>query len=217
MIPNGYDEKDFKNYHAGHNKDKMILLHSGRFGVAGRDPICFLAAIKQLIDKQIQIQLRIIGDQGSDFDHRIAELGLSGFVQVVGQVPHRTAIESMGQCDVLVIYQEQHNTRITPIAGKTYEYLRAGKPILAITPPGDNLDIIKQYAQRYETAAPDDTAGVAGSIQALYDDWKQGRLKKYKAPQNDYRKRFNREVLGARLAEFFNQIVTKTNQEFLIP
>jgi glycosyltransferase involved in cell wall biosynthesis len=217
MIPNGYDEKDFKNYRTGHNKDKMILLHCGRFGVAGRDPICFLAAIKQLIDKQIQIQLRIIGDQGSDFGRRIATLGLSRFVQVVGQVPHQSAIESMGQCDVLVIYQEQYNTQITPIAGKTYEYLRAGKPILAITPPGDNLDTIRQHAQRYETAPPGDTAAVAGSIHALYNDWKQGRLKKYKAPQNDYRKRFNREVLAARLAEFFNEIVTKTNQGFIKP
>jgi glycosyltransferase involved in cell wall biosynthesis len=211
MVPNGYDEKDFKDYRTGQNKDKMILLHCGRFGVAGRNPICFLAAIKRLIERQIRIQLRIIGDQGSDFDHRIADLGLSRFVQVVGQVPHRTAIESMGQCDVLVIYQEQYNTQITPIAGKTYEYLRSGKPILAITPPGDNLDLIQQYAHRYETAAPDDAAAVARSVYALYDDWKQDRFKKYEAPQNDYRKLFNREVLAARLAEFFNQIVTKTN------
>jgi glycosyltransferase involved in cell wall biosynthesis len=210
MIPNGYDENDFKDFRTAPNKDKMILLHCGRFGVAGRDPICLLAAIKQLIDRHIQIQLRIIGQPGSDFGRRIADLGLSRFVQVVGQIPHRTAIASMGQCDVLVVYQEQHNTRITPIAGKTYEYLRTGKPILAITPPGDNLDLIEQYAQRYETAEPDDTAAVARSINALYEDWKQSRFKKYKVSPKDYRKRFNREALAARLAMFFNQIVTAT-------
>jgi glycosyltransferase involved in cell wall biosynthesis len=207
MIPNGYDEEDFAEYVPGKARDKMILLHCGRFGTAGRDPIHLFEALKLLNNKRLPILLKTIGDQGAGIVERISNLGLNQSVQPIGQIPHKAAIQAMAECDVLINYQEQYETQITPIAGKTYEYLRTGKPILAITPAGDNLDIIQQYSRRYETVPPHDTAAIAEAINALYKDWEQGLLNEHSSPQKNYLKIYNREALTARLADYFYQIV----------
>jgi len=211
MIPNGYDEEDFKDYRSNESKKQIAILHCGRLGVSGRNPICLLKALKLLVNEHIPIQLYLVGDQGVRLHELVIDLGLKKHVQFCAQVPHKMAIQTMGNYDVLVIYQEQHNTKITPIAGKTYEYLRTGKPVLAIVPPGDNLNIIQQHATRFETAPPDDIPAIVKAISTLQYDWCQGRLQHYTPPKQNYLKQYNRKALTSRLAVFFNYILAKNS------
>lgn len=208
MIPNGYDEEDFVDYRLGASRRQMALLYCGRFGIGGRDPMPLLKALRQLVQEHLPIQLSMIGDHGPGLPSLLMKLNLEDHVRFSGQVSHKAAVQSMADCDVLVLYQEPSQARITPIAGKTYEYLRAGKAILAITPPGDNLAIIRQYAARHETANTHDAHGIAQAIRALYRDWEQGALASHMPPHIEYLRQYSRQVLTGRLASHFDRLTT---------
>jgi len=206
MIPNGYDEEDLVYYRPSASGNQMTLLYCGRFGWSERDPIHLLKAVKLLARERLPIRLRIIGAHQKSFPKLATKLGLGNNIQFTGQIPHNEAVQCMADCDVLVLYQGQSQVQITPIAGKTYEYLRAGKAILAVAPPGDNLDIIRKYAFRYETSSPQDTHGIAQAIRSLYHDWEQGSLASHVPPPKDF-VQYNRQVLTDRLASLFDYLI----------
>jgi len=206
MIPNGYDEQDFTEYRPVTSGNKMKILYIGRFGIGARDPLPLLKAFCQLIDNNFPIRLHIIGNNRPVLSKLVKELGLNNHVLLTGQIPHKNAIEAMATCDVLLLYQQQSIAMITPIAGKTYEYLRAGKAILAILPPGDNLNIIQKYAARQVTVTDHNENQIVNGILALYQDWKEGNLPVY-VPPADHFKKYSRQNLAACLTSVFDHFV----------
>jgi glycosyltransferase involved in cell wall biosynthesis len=140
----------------------------------------------------------------------VQKLELQSHVQLNGQVPHPEAVRAMGVCDVLVLYNEEPiQFKISMIAGKTYEYLRSGKPVIAIGPPGDNLDIIEKYASRHEIVRTHNCEEIVLAINRLYDDWVSDKLPTYAASKDEYAERFNREALTAALVSCFNRVLNR--------
>lgn len=212
MIPNGYDEEDFVDYRPKSSQREMNILYCGRFSVGGRDPMPLLKAFKQLVEQGLAVRLSLIGDYGRGLSKSLAELNLMSHVRLSSQVSHKEAIRSMADCDVLVLYQEPSRSPITPIAGKTYEYIRSGKAILAIVPPGDNLNIVRRYASRY-AAATHDVRSITQAIRSLYSDWEKGSLGFYTLPNARYIRQYNRRALTARLAAHFDRLVSISRHE----
>lgn len=205
MIPNGYDEEDFVDCPPSLPGKQMTLLYCGRFGWSERDPNHLLQAVKLLTKEHLQIRLRIIGAYQQGFPKLAAKLGLENIIQFTGEMPHNEAVQCMAGCDVLVLYQGQSHVQVTPIAGKTYEYLRAGKAILAVVPPGDNLDIIRKFAFRCETSSPQNAYGIAQAIRSLYHDWELGKLTSHVLPPEDFAQ-YNRRFLTSRLSALFDHL-----------
>ena len=209
MIPNGYDEDDFVDYRPIKSTQRMTLLYSGNFGIAGRHPGPLLEAIRQLVGESRLVQLDIIGHHGPELTNLVGDLGLKDHVRFFGQIPHEEALYAMAGSDILVLYQERSQARVTPIAGKTYEYLRAGKAILAIAPSGDNLDIVRENAARYETVSSHDPSDIAQAIRKLHSDWERGSLIFNMPPSKVYIEQYNRQALTDRLASYFENLVTR--------
>lgn len=209
MIPNGYDEEDFTDYRPVRSNSQLKLLYTGSFNTAGRNPMPLLKAIHQIVKKQFPISLQIIGHCGTEIKNFIRELGLQNYVHLSGQVPHSEAIQAMARSDCLIIYQQKSNAAVTPVAGKTHEYLRSEKAILAILPPGDNQDIIRKYAVRCEVARPNDVLSIKQAIESLLRDWKNNGLT-FALPSKEYLDNFNRKALTVRLVEIFNNLVDNT-------
>lgn len=208
LIPNGYDEIDFSdNVHATYNRD-MILLHCGRISVSGRDPALLLQSIKLLTAQGLHLKLHLVGEDQTTMQQCVREMGLENIVIVTGSLSHQEAIKQMYRADVLVIYQESNVTsQVSAIAGKTYEYLRVGKPVLAIAPRGDNLDIVKQYAPRYEAVSDYKEATIIKTIHNLYADWEKGLLSTGLMPNQSYIQSYNRHVLTQQLAQVFDSVI----------
>ena len=206
MIPNGYDEQDFIGYRPVASRNQMKILYNGRFGIGARNPLPLLKAFRKLIDNHFPIRLHIIGNNPPILLELVEKLGLTQQVRLTRQIPHKNAIEAMAACDVLLLYQQYNTAAITPIAGKTYEYLRAGKAILAILPPGDNIDIIRKYAVRQVSVTDHDASQIVNGILALYQDWKEGNLPVY-IPPADHFEKYSRKNLTACLTSVFNHFV----------
>ncbi len=142
-IRNGYDEPDFnfigpsppRRMHG----NRIRLLHSGLLKLSERDPRPFLRAIAELLRggelarDSIEVVFRAPGDED---EHRriIRQHGLQDVVHVKPPVGYRQAIEEMAAADVLLIFQDALCNHLVP--AKLYEYIRVGRPVLALTDPG---------------------------------------------------------------------------------
>jgi len=151
VIPNGYDEKDFHNIVVEKKNDKrMTFIHMGEVYSNIRSPLNFLKTVKQVLEKNTKIRKRIlirfIGGGpylfSKEFSKVIRELKIKDYIEIVDHVPHSECINLLSQSDVLLLLQQSKKAYMQ-IPAKTYEYLRAGKPILAICDDGATADLIK--------------------------------------------------------------------------
>jgi len=146
LIPNGYDEENFIRAEAStayqqalaDKTAEIVLLHSGVLYPSERDPTHFFMAVSQLKrDGQIQagqvkIILRATGHDGL-YSQLIAENDLQDLVFLEPGIAYERALAEMMTVDGLLIFQAANCNHQIP--AKLYEYLRARRPILALTDP----------------------------------------------------------------------------------
>lgn len=141
VIENGYDEEAFALTLAnreGVPDDHLLLLHSGLIYPQDRDPSTFFRAVRALIDEGVlrpeQLRIRFRAPHHGDEVMACAQQqGLAHCVEVAPPIAYQRAIAEMMGADVLLVFQG--STFNTQIPAKIYEYLRAGRPILAVVDP----------------------------------------------------------------------------------
>jgi hypothetical protein len=140
-IENGYDERSFPDavspaVHARAPGRRLSLLHAGILYPSERDPRPFFAAIARLKRSgaisatELQIKLRATGHDGVHRDS-IAKEDIADLVQLLPLISYKDAISEMMTEDGLLLFQAPNCNHQIP--AKVYEYLRTGKPILAMT------------------------------------------------------------------------------------
>lgn len=140
LIENGYDESMFEPYdHLYHAESKwspgrpIKMLHSGTLYSSGRNPQCFLEAIKSVLEKNkinLEVVFRGCGNE-EKVGEQISLLGLSQIVKILPPISYDEAIREMFQSDVLLVFQGSVFNKQIP--AKIYEYLRTGRHILGMT------------------------------------------------------------------------------------
>ena len=141
-LTNGYDEDDFlKTERIVPNKKKFVITYTGIFNKE-QNPQKLFNAIKKSIVKNTDFEknlvLRIIGqlDNPGDFENInfFKNLGLDKYSELVPYMRHKQVVEEMCKSTILLLLigEYQHNEGI--LTGKIFEYLRSGRPILAVVP-----------------------------------------------------------------------------------
>jgi glycosyltransferase involved in cell wall biosynthesis len=208
LLPNGFDEADFQGAHVPPPHECPVFLHCGRFSEVGdRDPRLLLRGLRALLDRGVQLRLRIVGDDTRKLRRDIEALGLGDFVSVRAPVPHSEAIREIREADVVVICQPRSRTEVTPVAGKTYEYIRSGRPILAIVPAGDNATVVESYAAVHEIVTTFELDDVTRAMARLCARISQGGTPRGVTPASEFVERYERRRLAARLAALFDGVV----------
>jgi glycosyltransferase involved in cell wall biosynthesis len=151
VIPNGYDEESFVKAEDGFGlssrDNRIVLLHSGVLYPNERDPTCFYDALARLQRagkiraSEVQVVFR---STGHDAHHRklIGDRGLQELVTLPPRLPYRDALREMLSVDGLLIFQASNCNHQVP--AKIYEYMRARKPIFALTDPqGDTAGVLR--------------------------------------------------------------------------
>lgn len=182
LIPNGYDEENFVRAEqsdqlpqALNEKHKQIvLLHSGILYPSERDPTEFFKALSSLkatgkIDRnKIKVILRATGH---DHLHRqsIRQFDLEDIVFLEPSVAYEKALAEMLVVDGLLIFQASNCNHQIP--AKIYEYLRARRPILALTDPaGDTAKVLLDAGLASCIAPLDDETAIAKLISNFIDN-----------------------------------------------
>lgn len=218
VLPNGFDERDFPPHTGAADEPTraaqrpcLNLLYCGRFAAVGnRSPEWLLQALKALNDEGLTIKLTILGDDSKAVKHLVGQTETRDIVSTLPTTNHKSAIEAMYNCDALLVYQEQSVNGLSAVAGKTYEYIRVGKPILAVAPPGDNTDLVKRYAGYALYCARKDKEELMGALRKLHGKWCDGTLPKFSPAKEDYLARFNRRAQSEELASVFDRVVSRS-------
>jgi len=164
LIENGYDEESFVTAEAtiaggeGTNK-QIVLVHSGIIYPFERDPIPFFEALAALYQQglvsptSLKVILRATGND-SYLLQLIDQYGIGGIVLLAPLISYQDALSEMLMADGLLIFQA--STCNNQIPAKLYEYLRARRPILALTDPvGDTAAALTSMG--IDTIAPLDS------------------------------------------------------------
>lgn len=215
LLPNGFDESDFKavdGSQAGNNhrvcRPYLDLLYCGRFaGVGDRSPAWFFRSLRSLNDEGKPVRLKIIGDDSREIQRLIRQTDTEDIISAFPMIDHQSAIEQMRACDVLLVYQEATRAELSSVAGKTYEYLRSGKPILAVAPYGDNVELIERFGGYFLTCTDLTHEAMMETLRTLHRRWQIQSLPEIAFPKSDYMNHYNRRALTGRLAEIFNDVL----------
>ena len=189
VLENGYDEESFASAtvpvgtheapptHAGKTSRAMVLLHSGIVYPYERDPTQLFMALGQLKAQgklgPDDLKIRFRASVHDDLLKQLAQThGALDFIELCPPIPYRQALAEMLSVDALLVMQASNCNAQIP--AKIYEYLRAGKPILALTDPnGDTAGVLRQ-AGLNGIVKIDSADDIAVALPALVRDWRSG-------------------------------------------
>lgn len=218
VIENGYDEDTFANIPEAPPvpnstaRRPAVLLHSGIVYPSERDPTQFFAALRILVDSGgIHPGDLLVRFRAAVHDELLRGLasqhGVQAYVDIVPSLPYREALAEMVSADALLVLQASNCNEQIP--AKIYEYLRAGRPIIALTDQaGDTAGVLRQAG--LGAIAPLDSArDIAALLQTFVPRLRAGSAA---LPDPSVVKRASRKERAAVLAAHLNHIAG-TKQE----
>jgi glycosyltransferase involved in cell wall biosynthesis len=209
-IPNGYDRETFEAVTAETRSRQpgapIRVLHAGAM-YSGRDPLPFLDAIQTLSDPRVtrsrSWDMRFLGpppESGLDLPKAVASRGLGECVSIAGQVPYDRALREMAGADILLLMDSPG--RSVGVPAKLYEYIGAGRPVLALGERGGDLALVLEGSGiPYRIAAPSDSAAIVSALSELADEIEAAGPAF--APRTTHP--YSREALTGQLAALLNR------------
>jgi glycosyltransferase involved in cell wall biosynthesis len=152
LIENGYDEENFAEAASLASVAPLagrpfVLVHSGIVYPSERDPTQLFEALAellrqaQLVPSQFQLLLRATAND-AHLGAMISQHGIGSIVTLAPHLPYRDALAEMLGADGLLVLQATNCNHQVP--AKLYEYLRARRPVLALTDPvGDTAATLR--------------------------------------------------------------------------
>lgn len=195
VIPNGYDQCDFKQL-ASKKNNQLIISYVGTMAEIYQ-PEPFFDAFQQCLINGIPIELNLVGKISPIILEEIKNRGLSSNVNMVGQVSHNEAIKHMQSSDILLLLIPNTPDAKGILTGKFFEYLAAKKPIIAHGPIDSDISKILKETNAGEIFNFNDHHNIANKINTIYKEYFIGN-RKFESKNID---NYNRKNLTKKLAE----------------
>jgi glycosyltransferase involved in cell wall biosynthesis len=173
-IPNGWDPRwDMRISQTPEvelEPGTVSVVHTGKMsGDVGTDPEPLFAAMRWIEFNRPDAAHRLRLVLAGRLDPRLRELledADGARVRYVGQLSRGASIALQRSADALLLITPSHRASATP--GKLYEYLAAGKPIIALASGSEAAQIV-QATGTGVTVASDDVEGIAHALLAAVD------------------------------------------------
>ncbi len=208
VITNGYDEADTALAQYVVVDKKFSIVHVGTL-VRSRNCPALWRALGNLVaehqDFADDLELRLVGKCDLAVLNSIKENGLDKFLTRVDHLPHDEVIAEQRKAAVLLLLINNSANAKGILTGKFFEYMAAGRPMLAAGPRDGDVAHIMAETNCGEICEFDDHAGMQKTLLDFYLKHKKGTLRTGSEAIDHYA----REPLTARLAEELNRIVEK--------
>jgi glycosyltransferase involved in cell wall biosynthesis len=208
VVPNGFDEDDFASV-VEIPRDRFTVVYAGKF-YEGREPYVFLEGVRRAISAgdvgPEDIEIRFLGAIPDDIKTSLLTVGLP--VIVKGHVTHREAISEIVSAHANLLVIGEGPGMGTTLTGKLFEYLRAGRPIIALVPPaGEAAKIIREMDAGF-VVSPSDVQGAADLLSRLYARYRRGELVRRETLYAGL-ERYDRRNIAGRFAEILDSLTIK--------
>jgi glycosyltransferase involved in cell wall biosynthesis len=210
VVSNGFDEDDFhpngasaaSPFPAGHvnlSHFGSVYAHfSGRFFAAVDELVCERPELKE------RLRINIIGFPDEDIRQYAREDGLKNVIQIRNFVGHDDALRAMRSSDCLLLFYAHRYISQACVPGKIYEYLRVGRPILAVTYEGGVKELIEEGDAGW-IMPPDDVPAMKQTLSRLLDGDRNGVS--FRAARPEFAAQFRHDRLASEVASVLNGIV----------
>jgi len=208
-ITNGYDEKDFPVSFPPIRNAKFTIIYTGSFYDELQPDILWQAILELIQEGCLNPQKIAVEIYGRNFRNfvlgkYITDPILNQIVHFHGYINHRNSIQILRAADVLLLYLGSGEAQRAIVTAKVFEYLRSGKPILAIIDSsGAAADILKPANTAF-IADSSSIHSIKETLGNLYRLWEEDKLQT--EPNWDYIQQFERKALTAKLAEVFSAL-----------
>jgi glycosyltransferase involved in cell wall biosynthesis len=204
VVRNGFFEEDFAASSSEQSPLDPAYFHFSHFGsIYPQNDGSFFTALSELVRERPELRERIrvnIGGYPSESVLRYArESELKDIIQLRGFLPDRADIlQMMRASDCLLLFWGRSDFSRLAVAGKTYDSLRIGRPILAVTAEGGVKELVEE-AQAGLVVPPDNVAAIKQGLEAMIRNQHRNGLPR--PPRPDFVAQFTWERLAGNLAE----------------
>ncbi|MEN6445249.1 MAG: glycosyltransferase family 4 protein [Candidatus Cloacimonas sp.] len=199
LLYNGNDEEDFADLkEVKTDPDKYSLSYFGTI-TAKLSLKWLLRAIKELKQENklpAGFCLYFYGNYHRETYQEIQQSGVEEIVKIIPQLTHKDALAAMQSSDALLLLINS-NTSHGVITSKVFEYLRIGKPILAVIPKqGEAAELLAESGQN-NICPMESSSAIKKALEKLFAD----RYKEhaYHFPAEKYARRKQVEELNQQL------------------
>lgn len=205
-VSNGYDAADFSTLTRQRPPDGLFrLTYTGALSGSsqGRSADALFAAVAALWGEvpKTPLRLEIVGPT-TEQERRAAEAhGIADLISFVPPVPRREAYQRQVDADALLLVTAPGVRSVA--TSKLYDYIGAGRPILALAQDNAATRIVQQYDLGL-TVPPTDANAIAAAIREL--------MRRHAAGCEwpgfvDARRRFERRSLTQALVQVFDAVL----------
>jgi len=213
VISNGYDPDDIANI-VPVQLPGFVIVYTGVFIPRQRSPEAFLVAVRDWLKQDARaseaVRIRFVGRADPFVVEMIGALGLESYVELLGNVPRTDALAHCKGADCLFLlnsYSVESKADDVPpdayIPGKLFDYLGAGRPILAAVQKGSASAAILDGLPNVYLASPNDPSQIQTQIRAVFETWRSGNLS---TPAPKPPEQYHRRMLTERLAKVLKSV-----------
>ena len=201
-IANGCDFDDFAGLEY-RPAERFRITHTGSF-FGKRDPRPFLQAFH---DSGLDAVARFVGDFRSSDREWAESLRLGDRLQLVDYAPRADSLRLQRDAEALLLLVPDADGRGRGVlSGKVFEYLAAGRPILAVVPPdGAAADLIRDTGSGV-VVAPDDVDGIREALVELHGRFVNGGIPSVELAKRD-EERLSRRARVEEMAGLLRAVV----------
>lgn len=144
-------------------------------------PYQFFSALEVLLNTNDEIrtdlELNFVGDIHQEVKDIVSKSQLGECTTFIDYVPHDQAIAYQNKAQILLLLIPNIKNNQGIITGKVFEYLSAGRPILAIGPTQGDLNDIIAETKSGIVVDHDNLEGIKSALIELYAKFKSNNLK----------------------------------------
>nr|WP_299067737.1 glycosyltransferase family 4 protein [uncultured Allomuricauda sp.] len=197
VITNGFDDVNQET----ELDEGFTISHIGSL-LTRRNPTHFWQAIKVLIDEnedfKKQLKIQLIGVVGEEVLETVKENGLQSYVEQLGYLSHSDVLKAQQKSQILLLLEVDSAETKGIIPGKLFEYLNAGRPILAIGPSEWEAGKIVQETNAGAVFSHTDTTALKDLLLTWFKTYQKGKL----ALNSKGIQQFHRKELTKALANY---------------
>ncbi len=164
VVPNGFEPGSMSSVEPT-QYGRFTIVYTGHL-TGLRSALPLLEALRRLREARALppggLAFHIVGRGGDHVAEQAERLGVGDLVEVEGFVPYREALARIKGADVLLLVVGESHAHLVP--AKLFDYLAAGRFILALAPPGSEAGAIISDLGVGRVFSPAEVRGIAATL-----------------------------------------------------